>query len=191
MSKTYYVVDLDRCWGCGSCRAACKMEHGIPVGGTSIDVAKVENFSDEGQLHIDYVPMLCMHCTDAACEKVCAAGALAHDGEGLVVVDEEICSGCGSCVEACPYGAIYLVENAEQKRSVAKKCDLCRDRRRRGFLTSCEQHCIGRTFTSCSEEHLQAITAEKQKWSVGQVVYVSERLKSLGQKFATDSGPKD
>lgn len=52
------------------------------------------------------VTFSCGHCDNPACVSVCPTGAHAKDPEtGLVTVDAEVCIGCGSCVEACPYGA--------------------------------------------------------------------------------------
>jgi Fe-S-cluster-containing dehydrogenase component len=64
------------------------------------------------------------------------------------------------------------------------KCDLCRERREHGFLTSCEQHCIGGAITSCSEKDLASVIAGyPYRWSAGSVVYISKKRSDLGKKL--------
>ena len=72
-----------------------------------------------------HFPKSCLHCEDAACVTVCPTGASYKRAEdGIVLVDEGLCIGCGLCAWACPYGAREL--DADQ--GVMKKCTLCIDR---------------------------------------------------------------
>lgn len=67
-----------------------------------------------------YVAHVCLQCADPACLEVCPTGALSRDEErGCVVLDEGACTGCGLCVEACPFGGIFLVDGK------AVKCEVC------------------------------------------------------------------
>ncbi len=65
---------------------------------------------------------MCRHCEDPKCVKVCPRDAFYEVSDGIWAVDPEKCDGCGKCVEACPYGAIKIVNG------VARKCDLCLSR---------------------------------------------------------------
>ena len=67
---------------------------------------------------------VCKHCTHAACLDVCPTGSLFRTEFGTVVVQEDICNGCGYCVPACPYGVI----DQRQGDGRAWKCTLCYDR---------------------------------------------------------------
>ena len=67
---------------------------------------------------------VCKHCTDAACLDVCPTGALFRTEFGTVVVQEDICNGCGYCVPACPYGVI----GKREEDGRVWKCTLCYDR---------------------------------------------------------------
>jgi formate dehydrogenase iron-sulfur subunit len=80
---------------------------------------------------------VCKHCTHAACLDVCPTGSLFRTEFGTVVVQEDICNGCGYCVPACPYGVIDLRE--EDGR--AFKCTLCYDRLKEGQTPACAQAC--------------------------------------------------
>jgi formate dehydrogenase iron-sulfur subunit len=80
---------------------------------------------------------VCKHCTHAACLDVCPTGSLFRTEFGTVVVQEDICNGCGYCVPACPYGVIDIRE--EDGR--AFKCTLCYDRLKEGQTPACALAC--------------------------------------------------
>ena len=80
---------------------------------------------------------VCKHCTSAACLDVCPTGALFRTEFGTVVVQEDICNGCGYCIPACPFGVI----DRRQDDGRAWKCTLCYDRLRDGFEPACAQAC--------------------------------------------------
>jgi formate dehydrogenase iron-sulfur subunit len=83
---------------------------------------------------------VCKHCTHAGCLDVCPTGALFRTEFGSVVVQQDICNGCGYCVSACPYGVIerreYPVHDGR-----AQKCTLCYDRLRGGLEPACAKAC--------------------------------------------------
>jgi formate dehydrogenase iron-sulfur subunit len=80
---------------------------------------------------------VCKHCTHAACLDVCPTGALFRTEFGTVVVQEDICNGCGYCVPACPYGVIDRREDDGR----AWKCTLCYDRLGAGMEPACAKAC--------------------------------------------------
>jgi formate dehydrogenase iron-sulfur subunit len=80
---------------------------------------------------------VCKHCTHAACLDVCPTGSLFRTEFGTVVVQEDICNGCGYCVPACPYGVID--QRAGDGR--AWKCTLCYDRLSDGMEPACAKAC--------------------------------------------------
>jgi formate dehydrogenase iron-sulfur subunit len=80
---------------------------------------------------------VCKHCTHAACLDVCPTGSLFRTEYGTVVVQADICNGCGYCVPACPYGVIDLREDDGR----AFKCTLCYDRLKEGQTPACAQAC--------------------------------------------------
>ena len=80
---------------------------------------------------------VCKHCTDAPCLDVCPTGSLFRTEFGTVVVQEDICNGCGYCVSACPFG---VLEQRERDGRVWK-CTLCYDRQKDGMEPACAQAC--------------------------------------------------
>jgi formate dehydrogenase iron-sulfur subunit len=80
---------------------------------------------------------VCKHCTDAACLDVCPTGALFRTEFGTVVVQEDICNGCGYCVPACPFGVLDKREGDGR----VWKCTLCYDRLKDDKEPACAQAC--------------------------------------------------
>jgi formate dehydrogenase iron-sulfur subunit len=80
---------------------------------------------------------VCKHCTHAGCLDVCPTGALFRTEFGTVVVQPDVCNGCGYCVSACPYGVIDL----RKEDGRAWKCTLCYDRLKEGQTPACAQAC--------------------------------------------------
>jgi formate dehydrogenase iron-sulfur subunit len=80
---------------------------------------------------------VCKHCTHAGCLDVCPTGALFRTEFGTVVVQQDICNGCGYCVSGCPYGVIDRREDDGR----AWKCTLCYDRLRDGLEPACAKAC--------------------------------------------------
>jgi len=127
-----FVFNSARCNGCYSCQIACKDEH---VGNDWTPYARPQ--PDTGQfwmklneyvrgqvpkVKMSYVGVPCQHCDDAPCITACPVeGGIYTRSDGLVIIDPVKCTGCMSCVDACPYGAIYY--NADL--SIAQKCTGC------------------------------------------------------------------
>jgi formate dehydrogenase iron-sulfur subunit len=80
---------------------------------------------------------VCKHCTSAACLDVCPTGALFRTEFGTVVVQEDVCNGCGYCVAACPFGVI----GRREEDGRAFKCTLCYDRLKGGMEPACAHAC--------------------------------------------------
>lgn len=138
--KLGLVIDLDTCVGCHACVISCKgwntENYGAPLSdqspydgaasGTFLNrVHSYEVLVDDGLATLTHFPKSCLHCDTAPCVTVCPTGASYKRVEdGIVLVNEDACIGCGLCAWACPYGAREM--DFEQK--VMKKCTLCVDR---------------------------------------------------------------
>ena len=122
------------CTGCRTCELICSLTHAGAVNSTKsrIRVLKRDRFGFA-------YPVVCIQCADPECAKVCPVGALTIS-TGVVVVDREICIGCGKCEAACPIGAIAV----DPDLGAATKCDLCGGSPRcvewcpRGILRLCD-----------------------------------------------------
>jgi molybdopterin-containing oxidoreductase family iron-sulfur binding subunit len=99
---------LQRCIGCNACAVACKQENSLPSGVFFTKTLSVTT-GEYPNVKKTYVPTICNHCEDAPCQRVCPTGATYTRDDGIVLVDENKCIGCGSCVVACPYDVRTMV----------------------------------------------------------------------------------
>jgi carbon-monoxide dehydrogenase iron sulfur subunit len=135
MEKQYahIVCDPVKCSGCGDCELICSMvKHGV----FNPSLSRIRN------VRIEPIVMLtvsCRMCADAPCVLACPRNALTQDPEtGVILVDEDLCDGCGWCIEACDFGAILL--NPESKR--VEICDLCADYDEPQCVVYCEKDAL-------------------------------------------------
>lgn len=137
--KLGLVIDLDTCVGCHACAVNCKEwntggdlaplsdtdPYGADVSGTWLNRIHSFEVTDGDDARLVHFPKSCLHCDDAPCVTVCPTGAsLKRTEDGIVLVDEDRCMGCGLCAWACPYGAREM----DPVAGVMKKCTLCVDR---------------------------------------------------------------
>jgi Fe-S-cluster-containing dehydrogenase component len=131
-----FAIDQRTCIGCHACTVACKTEHEVPLGQFRTWVKYVDSgvFPDSTR---DFAVMRCNHCTDAPCVKICPTTALFKRDDGIVDFDKERCIGCKSCMQACPYDAIYIDEDTH----TAAKCNFCAHRVDEGLEPACVVVC--------------------------------------------------
>ena len=118
------------------------VELGMPSMGPESDGA-VDTGVDKPDFRWLMSSDVCKHCTHAACLDVCPTGSLFRTEFGTVVVQDDICNGCGYCVAACPYGVIERRSGPEGAKNVgiAQKCTLCYDRLTVGEKPACAKAC--------------------------------------------------
>lgn len=137
MNSSYVMlIDINSCSGCHACSVSCKAEHRAPLGSFRHTVQTLEKGTFPSPSRA-FVPTLCQHCTNAPCLTACGVQAIQRTEEGIVRIDSEACIGSGTCVEACPYGAIYMSPITNQ----AEKCDFCMDRLKEGEQPACVSTC--------------------------------------------------
>jgi len=168
MAEKAILYDPTRCTACRGCQAACKQwnenDEIIPFvenGVQSVNRGSYENPADlspstwlkmefreverMGKLSWLFNRRSCMHCTDAGCVKVCPTGSLFHHELGFVAYDKDTCSGCGYCIEACPFDVPRSTRDLLSGIAKADKCTFCTtaglDRVAEGYEPACVKSC--------------------------------------------------
>ncbi len=133
-TKRYAMyIDVSKCYGCMACVAACASETNVPLG---VFRTWVEKITLEGGTLV-FIPKICNHCEHPSCVDVCPVNATYKREDGLVLIDDELCIGCGACINACPYGARYH----NPVKGIADKCTFCEHRLDKGLLPACVEAC--------------------------------------------------
>ena len=115
--KTQLRIDnMAQCVGCRQCELACSVLHEDAFAPW---LSRIVVHRDESILLAQ--PTICQQCNQARCQSACPTHAITPNENGVLVVDLELCNGCGKCVIACPFHAMGM--NHAQNR--AYKCDLC------------------------------------------------------------------
>ncbi|MGS0724578.1 DMSO/selenate family reductase complex B subunit [Shewanella sp. 0m-11] len=154
-----FYVDTSKCTGCKACHVSCKDRKDLPVGVNWRRVYEYgggqwstnEDGSFEQNVFTYYASISCNHCSEPVCVKACPTGAMHKRREdGLVHVATELCIGCNSCAQACPYDAPQL----DQHKKVMTKCDGCFERLAEGKNPICVDSCPLRALDFDTMENL-------------------------------------
>ncbi len=153
MNEIIKVVDLSRCTACRGCQVACKQWNELPGSKThnfgsyqnppdlqwnTWTLIRFQEIEDRGgNVKWLFRKDGCMHCTDAACIKVCPTGALYHTEFGSVSLNADKCIGCKACMPACPFG----VPKMNPATNKIGKCTLCYNRLAVGQPPACALSC--------------------------------------------------
>ena len=131
-----FIIDQERCIGCHACTVACKEEHHVPVGVFRTWVKYIEK-GEFPQTRRSFGVLRCNHCDNAPCVAICPTRALYTRKDGIVDFDCDRCIGCKSCMQACPYDALYI----DPDRHTAAKCNYCAHRVERQLEPACVVVC--------------------------------------------------
>lgn len=186
----FVVADPNKCIGCKVCEVACSVAHAdkelITAG--MIDTPLIAKLYLVKTAAVT-MPVQCRHCEDAPCAQVCPVAAISQSN-GKIVIHENDCIGCKTCLMACPFGAIDIVpvyrngevvsQSAlkveteegfvEKERIVASKCDLCAGR-------SAGPACV----MACPEKALKMIVPkqEMRKRNVDAAIHMLDYVKKF------------
>ena len=132
MTNFGFVIDNRTCIGCHACTVACKSEHDVPIGVNRTHVKYIETgtYPDSNR---EFSVHRCNHCEDAPCTTICPTHALFTRSDGIVDFDNDRCIGCKSCMQACPYDALYIDPN----EGTAAKCNYCAHRIENSYEPAC------------------------------------------------------
>jgi formate dehydrogenase iron-sulfur subunit len=154
-----FFTDTTLCIGCKACEVACKEWNALPADNLGLTGHSYDNTGRLGAHSWRHVTFLekdarstsmppyqsgwlmmsdvCKHCDPAPCLEACPTGALFRTEFDTVVVQQDICNGCGYCVPACPFGVVELATEDGK----AHKCTLCYDRLKGGLEPACAKAC--------------------------------------------------
>ena len=131
-----FAIDQRSCIGCHACTVACKSEHDVPLGVFRTWVKYVEK-GEFPNTRRHFLVERCNHCANAPCVTVCPTMALYQRPDGIVDFDKTRCIGCKSCMQACPYDALYI----DPESHTAAKCNFCAHRIDQGLQPACVLVC--------------------------------------------------
>ncbi len=170
------VIDLRKCRekdGCNDCIHACNTAHNIPqIANRAHEVkwlwtepyatvfpATQSGYTPQSDAETT-VPLLCNHCADPPCTRVCPTQATWKRDDGIVMMDWHRCIGCRYCIAACPYGsrsfnfedprpsiASINPDFPTRTKGVVEKCNFCEERLARGLKPACVDACPQHGFT--------------------------------------------
>jgi formate dehydrogenase iron-sulfur subunit len=145
-----FFTDTTVCIGCKACEVACKQWNDLPSDGGELLAGR--SYDNTGELgantwrHVRFPELddkwafmsdVCKHCAHAGCLDACPTGALIRSEFGTVVLQPDICNGCGYCIPSCPFGVI----DRDHDDGRAAKCTLCYDRLEDGLEPACAKAC--------------------------------------------------
>ncbi len=132
----------EACTGCRFCEMVCSLEYDKTGINPERSRIKILNNSDKGL----YTPSTCRLCLDAPCVESCPTQALSQNNEtGVVAVDEEECTGCELCIEACEFNSILM----HPEKNVVAICDLC------GGELKCIKYCMQKALVFLKPEEYE------------------------------------
>ena len=147
-----FFIDQSRCIGCQACVQAC---------------AECDTHRGHPMIHLEYIdrptgvqtaPVVCMHCEDPTCAKVCPADAIKQDDDGIVhSAAKPRCVSCSNCVIACPFGVPKMNTGFE----LMMKCDMCYDRTSVGKKPMCATVCPSDALYFGTRSEIERIRQEK------------------------------
>ena len=151
------IVDVNKCFGCLNCELACAVAHSQAKNLVGAIQEGAEPRVDVVAFGRKAIPLQCRHCEDAPCVAVCPTSALQKlQPQAPVLINQDLCIGCKSCMMVCPFGVISL----GTKGKAIVKCDLCVERLAQGQEPACVEACPTGALTFGSiDEYLDAVRA--------------------------------
>lgn len=166
-----FFTDPTLCIGCKACEVACKEWNCVPANQLELSTESYDNTRALGAsawrhvlfLEVDerqgpqvpglmdgehedpfgwiFLSDVCKHCEVAGCLEACPTGAIVRTEVGAVVIQDDVCNGCGYCVVGCPFGVVDIRPKPLSHHGGAFKCTFCYDRQKEGLVPACAKAC--------------------------------------------------
>jgi len=217
MAEKAILYDATRCTACRGCQAACKQwnENDEGEGEKTVNRGSYENppdlspqtwlkmefreYDTAGGVRWLFSRRACMHCTDAGCVRVCPNGSLYHHESGFVAYNRDTCTGCGYCIEACPFNVPRSERNLLTGIAKMDKCTFCTtpglDRIAEGWEPACVKTCPTNALEYGDRNELVAegkkrVQALKAKGYSNAYFYGDKELDGLHVMYVLDDSPE-
>jgi len=222
MAEKAILYDPTRCTACRGCQVACKqwnendefiptVENGVqssnwgsyenprdlsPTTWLKMEFREVER---KGSVAWLFSRRACMHCTDAACVRVCPNGSLYHHELGFVAYNKDTCTGCGYCIDACPFDVPRSDRNIITGIAKMDKCTLCTtpglDRIAQGWEPACVKTCPPNALEFGDRDKLLAegkkrVAALQANGYSNAYLYGDKELGGLHVMYVLDDSPQ-
>lgn len=214
MAEKAILFDTTKCMACRACQVACKQWNELE-GERTTNRGSYENPPDlssqtwvklsfieterQGKLDWLFARRACMHCTDAACVKVCPTKAVYHHELGMVAYDKAKCSGCGYCADFCPFKIPRMTRNLVTGIGKMDKCTMCTspglDRVAAGYTPACVKTCPPGALVYGDRGDLvldgrKRVEALKTKGSSRAYLFGDKELNGLHVMYVLDDAPE-
>ncbi|KIX13694.1 4Fe-4S dicluster domain-containing protein [Dethiosulfatarculus sandiegensis] len=132
-----FTFDTYLCSGCMACVIACQDQNDLSPQMGSFRIVTKQEEGSHPKVSLSFVSVACQHCVEAPCVLACPVDALYKRSEdGLVLVNKDVCIGCRTCEDVCPYGAAHFDYQGRMA-----KCHFCVDRLAQGQEPACVRVC--------------------------------------------------
>ena len=196
MTKYAFVIDQRKCIGCHACTVACKAEHDVPIGVYRTWVKYIEKGEFPNSRRY-FLVNRCNHCDNAPCVAICPTKALYKRKDGIVDFNSSRCIGCKSCMQACPYDALYI----DPYSHTAAKCNYCAHRTEVGIEPACVVVCPERAIIAgdlaeprqrnCQDRRSRTCTHAQTKQGTGpNVYYLGAEEAAINPEIAVEELPQ-